>query len=122
MFKKAKGFFGKGKHTTNEDAAAIIRRFVYGTSDQYEWDDFETQNEMNPEVDLAIHLCWYFAGEFPAKKPTEYCGRGADKHFLRIAEALEKGSFAKLDHEAIKKSLQNNIIPETIRSTLGINT
>ena len=76
---------------------------------------------MNPEVDLAINLCWFFAGEFPAEKPTEYCGRGADQYFLRIADALENGSFAKLDYEAIKKSLKKDILQASIHNILNVS-
>jgi len=121
IIKKIKDFFNKGKYTTNEDAAAIIRGFVRGTADSYEWDDFETQNELNPDVDIAINLCWFFAGQFPPEKPTEYCSRGADEYFLRIADALENGSFGRLDHKEIRKSLQKNILPKTISSVLDIS-
>jgi hypothetical protein len=108
----------KGKFTTNQHAAGIIKRFISGSSDRYEWDDFETIPEKNPVVDLAIRLCWYFAAKFPATKPTEYCSSEADPWFLRIANALEKGSFADLDYEGVKQSLAQNKLPETVQRIL----
>ena len=108
----------KGKFTTNQDAANIIRRFIGGSSDRYEWDDFETTAEQNAEVDLAIRLCWYFAAKFPATKPAEYCSSEADRWFLRVADALERHSFADLDHGSVKQSLAQNNLPNVVQHIL----
>ena len=120
IFQKVIDFFDKGKYTTNENAAAIIRRFIHGTGDPYEWDDFESVDHTNPDVDLAIKLCWFFAGEFPAKKPTEYCDQRADTYFLKIADALENNQFHDMDHEAVKESLKKNELPKSVSSILSI--
>ena len=108
------------KYTGNKDAAMVIRRFVCGTSVRYEWDDFESLTENNPEVDLDIRLCWFFARRFPSEKSTEYCGRGADVYFLKIADALENNRFNGLNYEMVKKSLKNNELPECVGSILDI--
>jgi len=122
FIKKVKNFLLGRKYTENKDAAEIIRRFVHGTGDQYEWDDFETISENNPDVDLAIELCLFFAGEFPATNKNEYCDKQADPYFLKIAEALENSKFQDLDLEAVKDSLKKNVLPESVSRILGIES
>lgn len=112
----------KGKYTTNEVAAAIIRRFINGTStDPYEWDDFESVKENNPAVDIALRLCWCFAKRFPAEKPTEYCARKAGPFFLKIADVLENNGFDNIDFDEVRASLEKNDIPENIGRLLGLS-
>lgn len=121
LIQKLKNYLGKGKYTTNEEAAAIIRRFVNGSSgDPYEWDDFETQNEENPAAEIALELCWYFANRYPAGSRTEYCDQKAVPFFLKIADALEENAFAGLNFEVIKESLKKGILPENIREILKL--
>lgn len=119
LFIKIRNFFSSGQFTTNKEAASIIRRFVKGTCGPYEWDDLESINQTNPEVEIAINLCWYYATKFPAANKTEYCGRIADKFFLRIADALEEGRFIGLDHVAIKRDLQAGRLPSPLHSVVG---
>ena len=119
IFQAIKDFLSKGKYTTNKDAAEIIRRFINNESRHpYEWDDFESQNEENSEVALALELCWFFANKFPANKPTEYCGDKANPYFLEIAGALEKNCFNGLNFEDIKKSLREGVLPKDISQML----
>jgi len=108
---KIMGFLNKGKYTTNKDAAEIIRRFVNGTSrNPYEWDDFESIKENNPDVNLAIRLCWFFANRFPSDVPTKYCSQKANLFFLKIAEALENNKFQNMDYEETIKYLEKDIL------------
>lgn len=117
-----KKLFSEGKYTETGDAANIIRRFVQGTSrDPYEWDDFETQNEDNPESAVALELCWFFAKKFPPEKRTEYCGPKAFAYFLKIADVLENDDFRGLNHEAIIGLLRKNKLPEEVSAILGIS-
>jgi hypothetical protein len=112
--------FLKGKYTANKDAADIIRRFANGTTLPYEWDDFETQNEDNPEADIAIKLIWFLASKYPAQKPTEYCDKKAIPFFLKIADALEKGEFRNVDPLEIQMCLKNRKLSERFNRILGI--
>ena len=115
MIKKIKDFFHYSKYTSNKDAAEIIRRFVLGScNDPYEWDDFESIEEGNQEVKLAIHLCWHFANKYPYDDKAEYCNKQADINFFKIADALENNSFKNINIEEALVSLQNDIIPENI--------
>lgn len=120
IFQKIKRWWHEGVYMTNKDAAAIIKRFISGTGQEYEWDDFESVEHKNPDVDLAIKLCCFFAGKFPPEKSTEYCNRKADMYFLKIADALGSNDFSNLDYEAIKLSLKKGILPEKITTILEI--
>lgn len=111
---KIKSFCSRSQFITNKDAAEIIRRFAKGTSSPYEWDDLESINQSNPDVDIAINLCWYYAAKFPAANKTEYCERAADKYFLKIADALEQGHFAGMDRAAMKYDLQSGRLPDPL--------
>ena len=113
---KIRQFYSSGQFTTNTNAAAIIRRFVAGAGDPYEWDGLESIDQTNPDVDIAINLCWYYAAKFPAANEKEYCGRNADKFFLRIADALEEGRFAGLDRAVMKRDLQSGRLPDPLHS------
>jgi hypothetical protein len=114
FFQKIKDFLNKRKYTTNEDAGAIIRGFVLGTLGTWDWDDFATVKENNPDADLAIQLCWFFIDEFPPENLTE-----AMPYFLKVADALESSKFANLDHGKVKESLKKGVLPENIKNILG---
>jgi len=115
----SKFFKRAAKHTSCEDAAGIIKRFTLGGGkNPYEWDDFESITEDNPDVNLAIHLCWHYAGKYPARRPTEYCGQEAREYFLGIAYALENKLFSNLDHMGILRELKMGQMPESLGQLL----
>ena len=120
IIKSIQRILKRGKFTSNEAGANVIRRFIRGHGDPYEWDDFETVNEENPDVDLAIRLCWYFAAIFPAKSPTEYCANEASPYFLAVADALEKGFLGTLDSVEVVKSLKKNQLPDNVKCLLNV--
>ena len=120
IFLRILRWWNKGIYITNKDASTIIRNFVSGGGGQYEWDDFESVEHKNPETDLALRLCWFFARKYPAKKSTEYCGQQARRYFLIIADALESGQFNDLDFYSMKQSLKQGIMPEELANILKI--
>ncbi len=121
LLRQLREFWKAGEFTDCKDAAEIIRRFAHDKpSHPYEWDDFESVEEKNPEVRLALHLCWHFAGEYPSEKPTEYCGEGATPYFLAIADALDKGLLHSVDHQTIIEALKQGNLPEDVKSLLPV--
>lgn len=110
------------KYTSRKEGADTIRKFVHGTSSDYEWDDFESIEEDNPEVDLAIRLCWFVATKFPARRKTEYCAPEALPYFLRIADALENGFFAKIDYEQAKVGLQRGVLTDYLNGVVDLDS
>jgi hypothetical protein len=121
LFKIISGFFSRSQHVSNDVAASIIRRFASGSSrDPGDWDDLETANHSNNDVDLAVRLCWHFASQYPAKKPAEYCAKEAKPYFIAVANALEKGLFHSLDHSQIIGLLDRGQLPEEVARLLEI--
>lgn len=118
MFKKIKRALNFSKFTANEEAAIMIRRFVAGTTKDYEWDEFEVIEEENPDVNLAIHICWYFAKIYPSQKEHEYCDSFADKYFLAVADSLEKGCFSGMNHSKLIDQIKNMNMPNLITEVL----
>ncbi|WP_372845269.1 hypothetical protein [Pontiella sp.] len=85
-------FRGKPPFTSSEVAAGYIEAFANDNlKDPYAWDDFELAPEANPEVNLAIRLCWFIAGTFPARTNSEYMNPDGKVYFKRIAQLLRDG-------------------------------
>lgn len=101
IFKKKKPF------TPSEIAAGYIEAFANDNlKDPYAWDDFELAPEANPEVLLAIRLCWFIAGTFTARNNREYMNPGGEPYFKKIAQLLREGAlsdYTHLDIEEVKK-------------------
>jgi len=92
---------------TNEEAAKIIRNFVNGTSTyDYEWDDFTCFIYENPDVNLALQLCWYFEGLYPARHNREYCGAEAFPYFIAVADLLEAGQLHSFANDETLQSFK----------------
>jgi hypothetical protein len=103
-------FKSKRNYTPNEIAAGYIEAFVNGTlRDPYSWDDFETIPDENPEVDLALHLCWMIARQHQPRHDKEYMAPTGKPGFLVVAGLLRSGKlqpFISLDR---KEVLEGNI-------------
>lgn len=114
------------KYTSNKDAANIIKRFVHRVDKKYEWDDFESITETNPNVRLALYLCWYFANLYPINNfcekhnPDNLSSRALDC-YLKVADALENDRFNVLDQKAVIESLKKNTLPGSVRKLLDID-
>jgi len=119
IIQRIKDWWHYSKYTTNQEAAEIIRRLVHHElADPYEWDDFESVEDENPEVNLALNLCWYFANKYPEATPAEYCGKEALPYFLMIAEALEKNLFRDLNHKEIIETMRGDELPDIVKNIL----
>lgn len=114
-----KQFFQRSQHVSNDVAATIIRNFVGDVQgNPYAWDDLETTNHSNRDVDLAVRLCWYFAALYPPQKSNEYCATEAKPYFLAVAKALESGQLHALDHSELIKALERKQLPDQISDLL----
>ena len=115
-------FKRKPPFTPSEVAAGYIEAFVNNNlKDPYSWDDFESAPEANPEVNLAIRLCWFVAGTFPARHNREYMSPEADPYFKRIAQLLRDGKlsdYTDLDLEQVQKGF----MPEELKLLLDLPT
>jgi hypothetical protein len=112
-------FFRRSQYVSNDVAADVIRGFANGTSrDPGDWDDLESTNHSNHDVDLAVRLCWHFASQYPARKSTEYCAKEAMPYFLAVAEALEKGMLHSLNYAETVARLEQNQVPDEVTRLL----
>jgi len=119
LYQRLTNFLSGSCSMKNVEASNIIRRFVKGESQhRWEWDDFSSVRHTNPDVELALTLCWYYEGLYPSENPHEYCADEGALYFLKIADALEAGRFTKLKHKESIKSIKNKIIPDEIKETL----
>ena len=121
MFLKGKiiRFLRQNQYVSNDLAVKIIRDFANGAQkDPYAWDDLETTNHSNPEVELAVRVCWYYAGEYPAKTTTEYCGEEAKPYFLAVANALENGKVRAMQYSELFEVLERGGLPHQIKVLL----
>ena len=118
--KKLRELLNPTTFTSNRDAAAIIHNLIFGeaTENEWEWDDFYSIQNTNPDVEIALALCWYFEELYPSSKPHEYCAKEGADCFLKIANALEQNKFSKLDKEKTIQSIKNEIIPDEIKVIL----
>jgi hypothetical protein len=110
------GSVGIVTNAINQDAVDLIRRFVAGACEPYEWDDFESIEEDNPEVKIALHVIWYISRQYP-DSIASYCHPDASKEFPKIADALEKGDFSNIDANMAIPLLLENKIPTKINSS-----
>ncbi len=109
----------------NKDAAELIDKFVSlpreGNTENnaYAWDDFETIEHLNKEVELALWLCWHFADKFPARHHREYMAPEGSPYFKRIAALLRKGKLAEYSSLDLEKVKQGDF-PEDLRKLLDM--
>ena len=111
----------KGWFTPNEVAAGYIEAFANDTlNDPYSWDDFESGPEQNPEVELAIRLCWCIANRFPQRHHREYMNPDGKPYFKKIAQLLRGGELSDYKNLDLEK-VQRGDLPERLLSALSIN-
>ncbi len=114
-------FKRKPPYTPSEIAAGYIEAFANDNlQDPYAWDDFELAPEGNAEVILAIRLCWYVAGEFPARHDREYMAPEGKPYFRKIAKLLRKGKLAEYSSLNLEKVKQGGF-PEKLHKQLGLS-
>jgi len=117
LFKRS----SKGWFTSNEVAAGYIEAFANDTlNDPYSWDDFETGPEQNPEVKLAIRLCWFIANKFPERHHGEYMNPEGKPYFKKIAQLLRDGMLFDYKDLDLEKARRGDM-PEQLLSMLGVN-
>jgi hypothetical protein len=58
---------------TRTKLADLLEGFVNGTCNDWEWDDFISVRQKDPEIEKIRQRCEILGVEFPPKKPHEYC-------------------------------------------------
>lgn len=109
----------RAPYTSNGDACDIIIRFVDGgESHGWEWDDFSTGPQRNPEVVLAIKCCLHYAHKYPSQDGKVFCDQRGLDYYVPIAESLKRGLFRDLVLDDLVPILDGNIAPDEFISKL----
>jgi len=58
---------------TIKEAADRIEAFANGTAGPWDWDDFISIRQKDPEVEAVRQKCVAIADEFPPTEPRKYC-------------------------------------------------
>jgi len=78
-----------------KELAALLKAFVGGTSGKWEWDDFISVTQRDPEIEHIRQRLLTIDHEYPPTKPGEYCNEQGAEAMLRIADALLEGPECK---------------------------
>ena len=72
--------------------AELLEGFVNGTCDEWEWDDFISVPQKDPELEAVRLRCETLDVEFPPRKAREYCNDEGAAILLNYAQQLRIGS------------------------------
>lgn len=75
--------------TPKHEVAQLIHSFLDGTAGRWDWDDFTSIPQADPEIELIRKKLISIHDEFPADKAGEYCNDEGASELLRIANSLE---------------------------------
>ena len=67
------------------EVAGIITRFVDGSCDPYEWDDFMSPLIRDPAIRKVREECERIEADFPAQHDREWCNPDGGQALLKIA-------------------------------------
>lgn len=59
-----------------DELADLIEAFVNGTSGEWDWDDFISVKQTDPQIEEIRRKCANVPLEFPPTRPGEYCSEG----------------------------------------------
>lgn len=74
------------------EAAGVIRRFLEGTGDEWEWDDFLSIPQSDPETSKIQGFCRQLHSDYPSSKRTEYCNEDGLHMLRRLLKKLDEVS------------------------------
>ncbi len=75
--------------TSKREVALLIRSFLDGSAERWDWDDFTSVRQTNPEIEAVRQRLIAIYDEFPANKPGQYCNDEGAAELLRIANSLD---------------------------------
>jgi hypothetical protein len=58
---------------SKSEMAELIEAFLTGVSDDWDWDDFISIKQSNPEIEQIRLRCANLPWEFPPNRPGDYC-------------------------------------------------
>jgi len=73
----------------NSDVADLLRRFVSGDVDPYEFDDFTSSRKRNERLEAYRQELLYLPDSYPPDEGGGYCNASGIARILEIADELE---------------------------------
>jgi hypothetical protein len=75
---------------TKGELASLINSFVNGTCDEWDWDDFTSVRQKDPDIEQIRKRINLIPKEFPSNVSTSWCNQGGIKVLLDIVERISK--------------------------------
>jgi hypothetical protein len=73
---------------TNHEVSNIIQRFVDGTGDKWEWDDFCSVPMENPDLEMTRGKCINLCFTHPASDKQHFCDADGIQLLLEMVQSL----------------------------------
>jgi hypothetical protein len=71
------------------ELANLIKSFLDGSCGEWDWDDFTSVKQSNPDIEKIRQRLVNIRDEYPPVKPTEYCNEVGMQEMLAIANQLK---------------------------------
>jgi hypothetical protein len=73
---------------TKGELARLINSFLDGSCGKWDWDDFTSVRQHDPEIEKLRLRLINMRDEYPPSNPTEYCSEEGRRVMAAIAESL----------------------------------
>lgn len=70
-----------------DELANLIEAFLNGTCGEWDWDDFISVKQSDPEIEEIRLRCANLPWEFPSARPDEYC---SDKGTVVLKDYVQR--------------------------------
>jgi hypothetical protein len=70
------------------ELANLIKAFIDGTSGEWDWDDFTSVRQSDPDVEQARQRILAVPGRYPSSDKKHWCNEDGIEELLGIAESL----------------------------------
>lgn len=71
-----------------KELAELLKAFVGGRSGKWDWDDFISVPQREPEIERIRTRLLTIDREYPPTKPGQYCNDEGARELLAIADSL----------------------------------
>lgn len=75
---------------TKLELAQLLESFIDGTCGRWEWDDFTSIRQKDPEIEKWRQELTLFDEKYPRRVATEFCNSEGSDEMLRIAKLLRE--------------------------------
>ena len=76
------------KQLTSIEVAAIIERFLDGTGEKWDWDDFTSISILDPVLDGVRRTCGELPDRYPPVRPSHYCSEAGFQILRTLVQDL----------------------------------